>query len=77
MNKKLNKKQLVIVDWLLQHPGYLKKSAAYIQDQFDGSYNYTDSEKALIQAKLDHKKSLDDKLTYSKPNRELKKAGKD
>ena len=66
---KLTKKQIKISNWLLERPGYLKKSASNIW--FNNKIGIlSDVTIALKQAKLDHKKSLNDKL--NKTSKEFK-----
>ncbi len=51
--KKLTKKQLEIYNWLLQHPGYLKKGPEKIWERVDGTIK--DCRTALKEAKISNK----------------------
>lgn len=54
--KKLNKKQKKIYDWLLSKPGYLKKSPEHIILKTIFSFSQRDDIKiALKQARIDYK----------------------
>ena len=67
---KLTKKQKYIYSFLVTKKGYLKKGVEKIKNaifkQDDFVYPSKDIEIALKKARIDHKKSLSDKLTYSK-----------
>lgn len=78
MNKKLNKKQLVIVDWLLSHPGYLKKSAVTIwsKSYIEGAF-LSDIVPALAKAKIEYKEQSKPLIYPFKPNKTIKKAVKE
>lgn len=55
--KKLTKKQLEIYNWLLDHPGYLKKGSTFIYRYVFSGGSHKDVEVALREARLYNKNS--------------------
>ena len=64
----MNKTQLKIYNWLLEHKGYLKKSADNVGVRYPNKSSKKDCEVALKEAKLSLKKvEIEDKTIVVKP----------
>ncbi len=64
----MNKKQQKIYKWLIEHPGYLKKSAWVINARYFIEQTIDDTEIALKQARIDSKQPKNKSNTITQTN---------